>query len=75
MAHRPHLDDALDGLEAFFDDVLVAVELHKFRCGLWQLGVTEQQDKSKQILEQFIEQFTTSPYLPLAKAQLEDLNS
>jgi outer membrane protein assembly factor BamD (BamD/ComL family) len=35
--------------------------------------LTDQLDKSKEILEQFIEKFTTSPYLPIAKAHLEDL--
>jgi tetratricopeptide (TPR) repeat protein len=62
------LDRVVNGANEFFKEQAMLSLARVYR-------LANQSDKSKKILEEFVEKYETSPFLPIAKAHLDDYHS
>ncbi len=62
------LSQVVDGANEFFRQQAMLALARVYR-------LANQKDKSKKILQEFVEQYETSPFLPIAKAHLDEYHS
>ena len=62
------LSQVVDGTNDFFEEQAMLSLARVYR-------LANQKDKSKKILQEFVEKYETSPFLPIAKAHLDEYHS